>query len=356
VKLVKYIQELLLYNETVIIPGFGAFISTYKPAEIGEHEIKPPTKEISFNQQIKNNDGLLVGAVARKGKISQQNALKRIERDRENMLYQLDNGDQIVLEDLGTLTYNEQNEIQFTPSQNDNLLLDSFGLETISIEDSVDNTLEKESSINLTEPVEPITEKPKINNRTEKANEPDHVQKSATIKLPEYKHVPAIEKPIERKKANIFWYLFILIPIFIGGYFLINNNSKLNKSEFNEEPVTTEEEKKIVIETQVPVDSTLNDSIVETAVVEVGNTKSVDNSGTENSKYYLVGGGFKAEENAEKYILRLKEKGIEGIRLGKRGNMFLVGIAAFDTEQEAYKALNENLKTNPGWNLWVHKK
>jgi nucleoid DNA-binding protein len=354
VKLVKYIQELLLYNETVIIPGFGAFISTYKPAEIGEHEIKPPTKEISFNQQIKNNDGLLVGAVARKGKISQQNALKRIERDRENMLYQLDNGEQIVLEDLGTLSYNEQNEIQFTPSQNDNLLLDSFGLEPISIEDSVDNTLEKESTINLTEPVEPITEKPKINIRTEKANESDNEQKSATIKLPEYKHVPAIEKPKERKKANIFWYLFILIPIFIGGYFLINNKS--NKTEINQESVTTEDETKIVIETQVPVDSTLNDSIVETAVIEVGNTKSVDNSSTENSKYYLVGGGFKSEENAEKYILRLKEKGIEGIRLGKRGSMFLVGIESFNTEQEAYNALNRQVKENPEWNLWVYKK
>ena len=70
-KLAKHIHDLLLENETVIIPGFGAFISTYKPAEIGENEIKPPSKEISFTRQIRNNDGMLVTAIARKAKISQ---------------------------------------------------------------------------------------------------------------------------------------------------------------------------------------------------------------------------------------------------------------------------------------------
>jgi hypothetical protein len=77
---------------------------------------------------------------------------------------------------------------------------------------------------------------------------------------------------------------------------------------------------------------------------------------SENPKYYLVGGGFKSEENVEKYILILKEKGIEGIRLGKRGNMYLVGIAEFDNEAEAFKSLNEHVRNDSTWNLWVYKK
>ena len=49
----KYVHELLLENDTVIIPGFGAFISNYKPAEIDEetNELKPPAKEVTFNAQ-----------------------------------------------------------------------------------------------------------------------------------------------------------------------------------------------------------------------------------------------------------------------------------------------------------------
>ena len=79
----KYIKELLLENETVIIPGFGAFISTYKPAEINKENdtIKPPSKEISFNQNIRNNDGLLVGHVADAQGISHFDALKEIEKE-----------------------------------------------------------------------------------------------------------------------------------------------------------------------------------------------------------------------------------------------------------------------------------
>ena len=53
-KLGKYIQLLLPEHATVIIPGFGAFVSNYKPAEIDKEsdEIKPPSKTVTFNQKI----------------------------------------------------------------------------------------------------------------------------------------------------------------------------------------------------------------------------------------------------------------------------------------------------------------
>lgn len=356
VKLAKFIHDLLLENETVIIPGFGAFISTYKPAEIIENKITPPSKIISFSQQVRNNDGLLVSAIARKAKISQQNALKRIERERENMLYQLDKGENILVENLGNLFYNENNEIQFASFQDDNLLLDSFGFEPVSMEDSVEKTIESEPAKELIEIEEPISQKTEIYTETEKLDETVSESNAEEINLPEIEHSAAIEKSKERKKTSSFWYLFILIPILIVGYFVINNNSKSNKTEINHEPLSAENELEIVIETKAPVDTTLKDSIVDTAAVEVEKTKSIDKSIPANSKYYLVGGSFKNEENAEKFIIQLKEKGIEGIRLGKRGSLFLIGIEEFNTEQEAFNSLNEQLKKYPDWNIWVYKK
>lgn len=332
-KLAKYIYELLLENETVIIPGFGAFVSKYKPAEIGNYEIKPPSKEISFTGQIRNNDGVLVTAVARKAKISQPNALKRIERACENMLYQLDKGEKITLEDLGTLFYNEQNEIQFTPFQDDNLLLDSFGLETISMEDTVEKTVE-----------------------VEKENEAVSTLLSEKIKLPEFKPAPVIEKPTESKKTNWYWYLLILLPILIAGYFIFRHTTSPNKAENNYDQTSNTGQMEIQIQTINPEDSARKDSVMnsETGTLEIGKHETGLAEGT--PKYYLVGGGFKNEENAEKYIIQLNEKGFEGSLLGKRGNMYLVGIATFDSETEAYNSLNEHLKKYPGWNLWVYKK
>ncbi|MFW6246427.1 MAG: hypothetical protein ACOC13_03130, partial [Tangfeifania sp.] len=108
-KLGKYIQLLLPEYETVIIPGLGAFMSTYKPAEIDKEsgEINPPSKTVIFNQKIRNNDGLLVATIAEKEGISHFEALQKIETERENILYQLDKGEKVILEKIGELQYDD---------------------------------------------------------------------------------------------------------------------------------------------------------------------------------------------------------------------------------------------------------
>ena len=366
VKLAKYIHELLIDNETVIIPGFGAFISTYKPAVIGENEIKPPSKEISFTQQIRNNDGLLVAAIARKAKISQLNAFKRIERERENMLYQLDKGEDVIVENLGKLFYNKKNEIQFISFQEDNLLLDSFGFEPISMEDMVEKAIEPEivEAVveQVTEPevvetvsenvVEPEIEILDLEPLAETFVEPIVEKETKTIRLPEYKHIPLSEKPEERKKTGWFWYLLILIPVVIGGYFIFNKFSNSTHKESEREATPQIEKQDIIVQTLTPADASVNDSITDNEAVK---TEITANTISTDTKYYLIGGGFKKEENAEKFIVRLKEKEIDGIRLGKRGNLYLIGIKEFGTEQEALNSLNEHLKKYPDWNIWVFK-
>lgn len=374
-KLAKYIQELLLDNETVIIPGFGAFISTYKPAEIKGNEIIPPSKDISFTRQFRNDDGLLVANVAKRNKLSQINALKRIEKERENMLYQLDKGETVTIENIGILFNDEKNEIQFTPFQDDNLLMDSFGFETITVTDAVEKPEETEPLKEFAEEI-PVTEGSEINIESENADKtvseviapsiesepvsqteviPENEKEIEKIKLPRPLPDWAIEKPVERKKTSGFWYLLILIPIFIAGYFVFRNNNNPNKTENNVDQTMKNEQEGIHVQTIPAIDSMQNDS-VQNEVEAVKNLEPQVNLSEGNSKYYLVGGGFKSGENAEKYIVRLKEKGIDGIMLGKMGNMNLVGIAAYDTEQEAYNALNRKIKENPEWNLWVYKK
>ena len=323
-KLAKYTYDLLLENETVIIPGFGAFVSTYKPAEIGDNEIKPPLKEISFTRQIRNNDGMLVASIARKAKISQTNALKRIEKECENILYQLDKGEKVVVEDLGVLFYNEKNEIRFTPFQEDNLLLDSFGFQPVSMDDIIE---------------EPVVE-----------------QKTKPIKLPEYKGEPLIVYHEGRKKVGWYWYFLILIPIFIGGYSIFTKFSKSINKEIHSGPIPQTEKQEIIVQTITPSDSVVNGSIARNEAFETVKTETAENTVSTDTKFYLVGGGFKSEENAEKFIVRLKERGIDGIMIGQKGSLFLVGIGSFNTESKAYNSLNEHVKKYPDWNLWVLEK
>jgi hypothetical protein len=59
------IRELLFEQECVVLPGFGGFITNYKSAEIDyiTNILSPPTKAISFNRQLRNDDGILTHAI-----------------------------------------------------------------------------------------------------------------------------------------------------------------------------------------------------------------------------------------------------------------------------------------------------
>lgn len=377
----NFIYSLLLENETVIIPGFGAFVSTYKPAEILENEIKPPSKEVTFTQKIRNNDGMLAEIIARKAKISQSYAMKRIEKARENMLYVLDKGETVIVENIGTLVYNENNEIQFTPFQDENLLLDSFGLESISTEDLVRNAEDfenekaqieevteqtgSEDEIGVTE-IESVGEQ--IAEETEQKaeaiispvveieNELIQEEKPEIIQKPDFKTSGKVDNQNERKKIGWYWYLLILLIIIICGFFIFKNKSNTSETVVEIEKSSSAQLQEIQTETVLPADS------VEKSLSEPTNTESALNVITEpkisseTTKYYVIGGSFKNEERVEKYILKLKEKGINGFNLGQKGKLYLVGIDSFDNETDAQNSLNELVKANPGWNLWIYKK
>ena len=60
-QLETYISDLLYRYECVIIPEFGAFLTQPVSAkvDISSNTFYPPKKVLSFNEQLKNNDGLL---------------------------------------------------------------------------------------------------------------------------------------------------------------------------------------------------------------------------------------------------------------------------------------------------------
>lgn len=362
----KYIHELILENETVIIPGFGAFISNYKPAELNEEtdELKPPSKEVLFNQQIRNNDGLLVGSIANGEGISHFDALKRIEKERDNIIYKLDKGEKVTLEETGELFFNDKNKIQFTPFEDENLFLDSFGLEAVSLKEKIDKKEEAESEAEIIVPeiVETSKEEPTIEREKE---EPELVNVQGVekeIQEPEIQQTePQKEEPAtvqidegepeneERKKRSGLWLLLILVPIIIVGIYITNQKSKMGKqsTETNNESTLTIKEESFLPIDSIPIE--VQDSTL---------TKKIDIDSTETTvsdlpKFYLVSGSFKEKENAENYLKQLKEEGFEAFDLGKRGNFYVVGIGTYKTEPEAVHAKREFVKDNPGSGVWI---
>ena len=56
----QYIQELLYQYECVTIPNFGAFLTRSFEAKLDDNgKFFPPRKEVTFNQLLSSNDGIL---------------------------------------------------------------------------------------------------------------------------------------------------------------------------------------------------------------------------------------------------------------------------------------------------------
>jgi nucleoid DNA-binding protein len=392
VKIGSYIHELLKENETVIIPGFGAFLLEYEPAEIGETEIKPPSKIISFSSSIRNNDGLLVGHVANIEKISHFDAMKLIEKERDKIVFMLDKGEEVILEGTGQLVPNEKNEIVFTPVVDENLSLETFGLDAISIEklkeepsdemilessssdehhhdssesqqtDEVtvsqeersDNTVDKVAGVEESETKIGAIEQEEHNNDTdEEKSEPEMATTVFTTLEPE---------PEKREKKKSVWYLYllILIPIIIAGVFIFNNlnEKKPELTELKGDDIQQNRSDDIQQnQSEIYVDSSL---LIREEVASVDSVKAehveyiaeIDTI-SEEKNYYLIGGSFKEEDNAKDYMEELREKGFEPFYMGKRGNFYMVGVGKYATEGQAVRAREDFWEINPGAGLWV---
>ncbi len=361
----KYIHELLLENDIVTIPGLGAFVSEYKPAEFSHEndEIKPPSKIVSFNQQIKNNDGLLVGLVAEKKRMSHFDALKKIEKEREDILYKLDNGEQVEIVEVGILFYTEEHHIGFKAYHDENLLLDSFGLESTSIARE-EETAEEEPSL-----VPPVSEDKETKEPVEEviprgtSSEEETAKEVTPTEVQKTKPQPVIKTPSgeiqkEKKKRGWLWLLLVLIPLIAVSVFLLTQEKNDKAADT---PEVMESEPKYIEEpVGIEQDTAKTDSVKivakDTVEPEEVKTEPEINTDPNTPKYYLVGGSFAIEENAETYLKELRDKGFDAFHVGKKGRFFIIGIGTYNTFNEAEKAKQEYMVNNPGSEVWVYKK
>jgi len=130
--LANYIKDLLYRYDCVIVPNFGGFITNRMSATYNSHtsNFLPPFKQIAFNNNLKENDGLLTNYIASVEGISFEDANKTLATVVNNWKVQLQK-DAIELAQVGTLSLNENQQIIFEPNTEVNYLAESFGLATV---------------------------------------------------------------------------------------------------------------------------------------------------------------------------------------------------------------------------------
>lgn len=131
---INHINDLLFIHECVIIPGLGGFVTNYRPSRLDEKRgvFYPPTKEISFNRSLTKNDGLLVNWIVRNEGIGYEKANRRIALFVEDVKVKLNQGQRVVVENVGILFCDRHFNILFEPV-NYNFFTDSWGMEEVLV-------------------------------------------------------------------------------------------------------------------------------------------------------------------------------------------------------------------------------
>lgn len=330
----KYISELLFRYDCVIIPGFGGFVANYAPASIHptQHIFTPPSKNIVFNKNLINNDGLLANHIAVTEGISFSSALEKTTGFANDCHSKLDSSKEVELENIGTLYLDVEKNIRFEPSNAINYLIESYGLVAFQ---------------------------------------------SAAIKRGDYGFEKTFKDrepiPLKNKKVNIKKYValalsaplvFAMLWIPLNTDILDNvNYSDLNPFANNISRVYQPRPKTALSFTFATIDETKftkaeSKIISGTPIAAADTSKRVVKEEippvTELLPYHIVGGCFEIQANAEKLVNDMKSQNIEASIIGQNKNgLYIVSLGNYASKKDAYSELASLRKINSG--AWLMK-
>ena len=118
-----------------MVPGLGGFMTHHVCSTYSEndHQMFPPLRTLGFNPKLKANDNLLAQSYVEAFDISYPEAMQRIEDEVGELRERLNNDGKYVLNDIGTLTVNDEGNIEFTPIKAGLLTPELYALDSVSV-------------------------------------------------------------------------------------------------------------------------------------------------------------------------------------------------------------------------------
>ncbi|TDD99596.1 HU domain-containing protein [Flavobacterium cellulosilyticum] len=301
-----YIAQLLYRYQCVTIPGFGAFLTEIQSAQLIEssNSFFPPKKVISFNANIKNNDGLLANHIAQAEKTSYEYAISAIQYEVFNWKKSLQDTGLFSIKNVGNFSLNIDNSLIFTPYDQTNYLTNSFGLSAF---------------------VSPMVKREIFEQKIEALEQEEVIEFI----------------PVRRTASAYLKYaaIFVLgIGLTAAVAYPIYQQQIASETTLVEQSVQKQVQHKIqeatfFIENPVPA--------VTLTIKE------------EKMSYHIMAGAFRDERNAEKIFKKLSNQGYKARRIPmNKYGLYPVLYGSYATFAEAEKARQEIKKTdNP--DAWV---
>lgn len=371
IELNRHIEILLLSNDCVIVPGLGGFMTHHADAwyDDGSRQFLPPLRTLGFNPQLKINDSLLALSYVEAYDISYPEALRRIEDEVNELRQHLETEGYYELNDIGTLSLNEDGNCVFTPCEAGILTPSLYALDAFEIERLQETVVPKPIEIPVAaeeeakEPVAPkqeeVAEVIEINSAPVEEVEEEEEEKFVKIKFSWIRNTAAI--------AAVFLAIFLIaIPsgerermtrtisnfpntLFFG---MMSKDTNTNVIDIKKSDVTShvKEIKSNVTE----ITSHVMDTTSHVTPTPSQPLASAEGDG-EPTGYCIVLASCVSQKNADAFVADLREKGYENVRVYIRNKITRVVYGRFDTQNEAYNELRKIHRNRRLEEAWVYK-
>ncbi len=346
-RILQIVRALLLEYNYVIIPDFGGFVANYEPAKLiaDKQLIAPPSKKIAFNAALKTNDGLLINALSVQESISQIEAEQWVRKLVSEAFLQLDKGHIFKIDKLGVITLDENLNMQFVASNEENYNAYSYGLVAVKCVElnnqdrhiAVKKTLNTRKNLVRVAVVLPFLMvgifMSYYLNQIGFFNTVKHHAEAGILNLSKAKIEKEDTNPISKAIDSTTKQLHALD--------FNHSNTKVTEEKQNPAPIDTLEKQTL------PVEKTTEPT------KEEGKPAKVESVNVKTVNFELVVGSFSEEQNAKRMLGKLTKAGFEAkiIRLTGR---FKVIAGGYELRNEAEKTKDE-LKSKD-ISSWINKK
>ena len=306
----KHISDLLYRYQCVTVPGFGAFLTETVSAHVtgSASSFFPPKKVVSFNANVKNNDGLLANHVALQEKMSYELAVIKIGDVVNEWTYLLQNRNRVVLKNIGEISVNNEMNWVFEPANTVNYLTESFGLSPFVSPEITREVLKQE--------VATLEEK-----------------------------APIIFTPERKRDYSYLKYAAVFVVMLGAGGF--------GYKTYYDQQIETK-----TLAVQKNVQEKVQQQIQEATFVISAPVEAVELSVAapveEKMPYHLVAGAYRSEENANKAITELKAAGFENAKMlpMNKHNLYPVIYGSFKNLNEA-QTERKNIQKSHNAEAWL---
>ena len=351
IELERHIEILLLNNDCVIVPNLGGFVAHHREAHYDGNDqlFLPPLRTIGFNPKLHLNDSLLAQSYIEAYDISYPDAMNRIEEEVNELKQTLENEGSYELNDIGTLSLNEDGHYEFMPCEAGILTPSLYGLSSFDME-CVESTAEETAEIVSMEPQVTAEEKPIIPAAV-KQEEPEEKQpRTITIRVSTLRNAAAIA-------AAVLALFLITTPLgrdSKAGFSFSDFEKSWLYRIMPKEKTTTTTDAKLQPEQTVKQETTTENTPVVSAQAPAVPQEVVAPAAPQHY-WSIVLASKVSMKNAKAYVEQLTNDGynLAEILVQKSGNRVIYG--KYTTEKEAYAVLGKMRQQVPFHEAWVYE-